>query len=86
VNGNERKEGAFNLGRFEVPVAVTALVWLIAAAFVSIVSAPTIVPILIVVGVLLVGGTSLTFWCFSGRYSTTSPVKQTTRQRQIGMM
>jgi amino acid transporter len=51
----ERQAGAFSLGRFEVPVAVTALVWLLAAAFVSIASAPTIVPILIVVGMLLSG-------------------------------
>src|SRR5262249_20868034 len=57
----ESKEGAFSLGRFEVPVAVTALVWLIAAAFVSIVSAPTIVPILIVVGMLVVGGVYLAY-------------------------
>jgi amino acid transporter len=51
----EHKEGAFNLGRFELPVAVAALVWLIAAAFVSIESAPTMMPLLIVVGMLLVG-------------------------------
>ena len=55
----ERKEGAFDLGRFEVPVAVAALVWLLAAAFVSIVSAPTIIPIVIVVGMLLVGAVYL---------------------------
>lgn len=57
----ERTEGAFSLGRFEVPIAVTALVWLIAAAFVSIMSAPTIVPILIVGGMLLVGGVYLAY-------------------------
>lgn len=57
----ERKQGAFDLGRFEVPVAVTALVWLIIAAFVSIMSAPTATPILIVVGMLLVGGAYLAY-------------------------
>ena len=57
----ERTDGAFSLGRFEVPVAVTALVWLIAAALVSIASAPTIVPILIVVGMLLIGGVYLAY-------------------------
>lgn len=57
----ERKQGAFDLGRFEVPVAVTALVWLIIAAFVSIMSAPTAAPILIVVGMLLVGGAYLAY-------------------------
>ena len=60
-NKLERSEGAFSLGRFEVPVAVTALVWLIAAAFVSIMSAPTIVPVLIVVGMLAVGGVYLAY-------------------------
>ena len=60
-NKLERNEGAFSLGRFEVPVAVTALVWLIAAAFVSILSAPTIVPVLIVVGMLAVGGVYLAY-------------------------
>lgn len=63
----ERKEGAFNLGRFEVPVAVAALVWLLAAAFVSIVSAPTIVPILIVVGMLAVGGVYFAHMMFTRR-------------------
>lgn len=57
----DSKEGAFNLGRFEVPIAVAALVWLLAAALVSIMSAPTIVPTLIVVGMVLVGGTYLAY-------------------------
>ncbi|WP_018602626.1 APC family permease [Mycobacterium sp. 155] len=56
-----RTEGAFNLGRFELPVAVTALLWLMFAAFVSIVTSPSIVPILIVVGMLLVGGVYLAY-------------------------
>ncbi|WP_375538327.1 APC family permease [Mycolicibacterium sp. CBMA 311] len=55
----DRKDGAFNLGRFEVPVAVFALIWLMAAAFVSIITAPTMVPVLIVVGMLLVGAAYL---------------------------
>jgi amino acid transporter len=55
----DRKEGAFNLGRFEVPVAVTALIWLFVAASASIMSAPTIVPVTIVAGMLLIGGVYL---------------------------
>jgi amino acid transporter len=51
-----RKEGAFDLGRFEVPVAVVALVWVLAATVVVIASSATIVPILIVVGLMLMGG------------------------------
>jgi amino acid transporter len=57
----DRKDGAFNLGRFELPVAVTALVWLFFAAFVSIVTSPSIIPDLIVAGMLLVGGVYLVY-------------------------
>jgi amino acid transporter len=51
-----RKEGAFSLGRFEVPVAVVALAWVLLALFVVIASSATVVPILIVVGLMLTGG------------------------------
>jgi amino acid transporter len=51
-----RKEGAFDLGRFELPVAVVALIWVLAALFVVIASSATIVPILIVLGLMLAGG------------------------------
>jgi amino acid transporter len=57
----DRNDGAFNLGRFEVPVAVIALVWLFVAAFSSIMSAPTIVPVTIVAGMLIVGGVYLAY-------------------------
>jgi len=57
----ERTDGAFNLGRFELPVAVAAILWLLFAAFVSIVTSPSIVPILIVVGMLLIGGVYLAY-------------------------
>lgn len=52
----DRREGAFDLGRFELPVAIIALVWLIAALFVLVSAESTIVPVLIVVGLVLVGG------------------------------
>jgi amino acid transporter len=52
----DRKDGGFNLGRFDVPIAVAALIWVFAAAFMAIVSSPSLVPISIVVGLLLVGG------------------------------
>jgi amino acid transporter len=51
----ERKEGAFDLGRFELPVAIAALVWGGLALFVLVASAEA-VSVLIVVGLLLVGG------------------------------
>jgi amino acid transporter len=50
-----RKEGAFSLGRFELPVAVIALAWVLIATFVVIASSATIVPILIVLGLILAG-------------------------------
>jgi amino acid transporter len=50
------KEGAFNLGRFELPVAIAALVWVLVALFVLVVPAEALVPDLIVVGLILVGG------------------------------
>jgi len=50
-----RQEGAFDLGRFELPVAIVALVWVLAALFVVIASSATAVPMLIVVGLLLAG-------------------------------
>lgn len=51
-----RKEGAFSLGRFELPVALAALVW-VAFALLTLVSPPSaLVPDLIVVGLILAGG------------------------------
>ncbi len=50
-----RKEGAFSLGRFEVPVAVIALAWVLFAMFAVIASSATIVPVMIVLGLLLSG-------------------------------
>ncbi|KQP13936.1 amino acid permease [Methylobacterium sp. Leaf93] len=52
----DRKVGAFDLGAFEIPVAVVALVWLIGALFVLVTPAAAWVPVLIVVGLLLTGG------------------------------
>ena len=52
----ERKEGSFNLGRFELPVGIAALVWVLVALFVPVVPAEAVVPDLIVVGLILGGG------------------------------
>ncbi|GAA4632115.1 amino acid permease [Actinoallomurus vinaceus] len=51
-----RKKGAFDLGRFELPVAIGALVWSVVALFVLVVPAAAFVPVVIVVGLLLAGG------------------------------
>jgi amino acid transporter len=50
-----RKEGAFSLGQFEVPVSVIALAWVLIAMFVAIMTT-TIVPVMIVIGLILSGG------------------------------
>ena len=51
-----RREGAFNLGRFELPVAICALLWVVCALFVLTVPREAVVPDLIVVGLVLAGG------------------------------
>lgn len=52
----DRRVGAFDLGAFEVPVAVIALVWLMGALFVLVTPDAALVPDLIVVGLLVTGG------------------------------
>jgi amino acid transporter len=52
----DRKEGGFDLGRFELPVAIGALVWCLFALFVLVAPAEALIPVLIVVGLLVGGG------------------------------
>ncbi len=52
----DRKEGVFDLGRFELPVAIIALVWLAVALFVLVTPGAALVPVLIAGGLMLVGG------------------------------
>jgi amino acid transporter len=52
----DRKEGAFDIGRFELPVAIIALIWLVVALFVLVTPAEALVPVLMVVGLIVVGG------------------------------
>jgi len=56
-----RKEGAFSLGRFEVPVAVVALVWVFIAMFVVSVSEATTSTFMIIGGLLLSGAVYLAY-------------------------
>jgi amino acid transporter len=44
----DRKKGAFDLGRFELPVAIGALVWSVAALFALVSPPAAIVPVLVV--------------------------------------
>ncbi|MCM2414081.1 amino acid permease [Streptomyces sp. RKAG290] len=55
-----RKKGAFDLGRFELPVAVCALVWTLVALFVLVTPGEAFVSVVIVVGLLFLGGLFLT--------------------------
>lgn len=52
----ERKEGGFNLGRFEFPVTIAALVWVGLALFVLVTPPGSLVPVLVVLGLVLAGG------------------------------
>ena len=52
----DRRESAFSLGRFELPVAIGALVWVAVALFVLVVPSEARVPDLIIVGLIVAGG------------------------------
>lgn len=52
----EHREGGFSLGRFEVPVAVAALIWEVIVVFVLVTPGDATVPTLIVAGLILAGG------------------------------
>ncbi len=52
----EHKQGGFSLGRFEVPVAVAALVWEAIVLVVLVTPGDATVPTLIVAGLILAGG------------------------------
>lgn len=52
----ERKKGAFDLGRFELPVTIGALAWSITVLFVLVTPATSRVPVLIDLGLLVIGG------------------------------
>lgn len=52
----EHKEGGFSLGRFELPVAVAAMIWVAFVLFVLVTPEAAFVPFLIVLGLILAGG------------------------------
>jgi amino acid transporter len=52
----EHKESGFSLGRFEVPIAIAALIWVAAAVFVLVTPKSNFVPALVVLGLILAGG------------------------------
>ncbi len=52
----DRRKGAFDLGRLELPVAIGALAWSAFALFVLVTPASALVPVAIVIGLLVAGG------------------------------
>jgi amino acid transporter len=63
----EHKEGGFSLGRFELPVAVAALIWVAVVLFVLVTPGDALVPNLIVVGLCLGGGVYFVYLLFFKR-------------------
>lgn len=52
----EQKEGGFSLGRYEVPVAYTALIWVAFSIFALVSPSDARIPGLIVLGLIIAGG------------------------------
>ena len=52
----DSKEGAFSLGRFELPVAYAALMWVALALFALLSPPDAVVPGLVVLGLIVAGG------------------------------
>jgi amino acid transporter len=52
----DRQEGAFDIGRFDLPISVAALAWSISAIVILLSPAGALVPVIIVAGLLVVGG------------------------------
>jgi amino acid transporter len=70
----ERREGAFDLGRLELPVAISALVWMLVVLFVLVAPADSRVPLVIVGGLLAAGGLYFGYlWFFKREVLETEP-------------
>ncbi|MEU0493933.1 amino acid permease [Mycobacterium sp. NPDC006124] len=65
--GLEHREGGFSLGRFEMPVAVAALIWEAFVLFVLVTPGDNTIPVLIVVGLILAGGVYFAYLYFLHR-------------------
>jgi amino acid transporter len=50
------KEGGFSLGRFEMPVAISALIWVMAALVFLVTPGDAAIPSLVVLGLIVAGG------------------------------
>ena len=63
----EHKEGGFSLGRFEMPVAIAALLWEAFVLFVLVTPGGNTIPVLIVIGLILAGGVYFAYTYFLHR-------------------
>jgi amino acid transporter len=63
----EYKTDGFSLGRFEMPVAVAALIWEVVVLFVLVTPGDATVPTLIVLGLILAGGLYFAYMLFFRR-------------------
>jgi len=58
-------DGGFDLGRFDIPVAIAALVWVVVSLVTVLLSSTTVASLLIVVGLLATGFAYFVYmWCF----------------------
>ncbi|MGB9307557.1 MAG: APC family permease [Mycobacterium sp.] len=62
-----RREGAFDLGRFELPIAVSALVWTGLVVFFVMAPSDSLSPAFVIVGLVLAGGVYLAYMWFARR-------------------
>lgn len=70
----ERKENGFNLGRFELPVAVAALIWVAIALFVLVTPEGALVSVVIDLVLILAGGVYFAkMWFFNREVLDTEP-------------
>jgi amino acid transporter len=63
----EHREGGFSLGRFEMPIAVAALIWEAFVLFVLVTPGGNTIPVLIVIGLILAGGVYFAYMFFFHR-------------------
>lgn len=73
-NRLDRREGAFELGRFELPVAVAALIWMGLVLFVLVSPSESFVPLVVVGGLVLAGALYFAYlWFFNRAVLETEP-------------
>ncbi len=63
----DRQEGAFDIGRFELPIAVAALIWSVCALIILLSPAAAVVPMIIVAGLLATGAVYFAYLMISNR-------------------